>query len=130
MALTTTTGRSASRPCTIWPTRSIAFASCTEVPPNFMTIMGGGAPCGCGGWQTIFSPEIPLRLQEFGIEESGSGGSAYRIVGEHGEFPVQHIALAQAPNRGRHSRTRIHIQPRLRAVNTLQTHHRLSGPAG
>src|SRR5215831_922443 len=38
-ALTTTTGRSGRRSRTMAATRSMACASCTEVPPNFMTIM-------------------------------------------------------------------------------------------
>src|SRR6476660_2908639 len=38
MALTTTTGFCSRRPLTIAPARSIALASCTEVPPNFMTM--------------------------------------------------------------------------------------------
>src|SRR5580765_1787392 len=39
-ALTTTTGRSGRRSRTMAATRSMACASCTEVPPNFMTIIG------------------------------------------------------------------------------------------
>src|SRR5579859_5364518 len=39
-ALTTTTGRSGRRSRTMAATRSMAWASCTEVPPNFITIMG------------------------------------------------------------------------------------------
>ncbi len=42
MALTTTTGFCALRPLTIVAARSMALASCTEVPPNFMTIIGRG----------------------------------------------------------------------------------------
>ena len=41
MALTTTTGFCGRRPLTMDATRSMALASSTEVPPNFMTIMGG-----------------------------------------------------------------------------------------
>jgi hypothetical protein len=40
IALTTTTGFLAARPLTIDAVRSIALASSTEVPPNFITIMG------------------------------------------------------------------------------------------
>src|SRR5689334_2319220 len=40
IALTTTTGSSRRRPLTICAARSIAAASCTDVPPNFITIMG------------------------------------------------------------------------------------------
>jgi hypothetical protein len=40
MALTTTTGFCANRPSTMAATRSMALLSSTEVPPNFMTIMG------------------------------------------------------------------------------------------
>ncbi len=36
-ALTTTTGRWGDARCTSWHTRRMAAASCTEVPPNFMT---------------------------------------------------------------------------------------------
>src|SRR5215472_7970878 len=41
MALTTTTGCCERRPSTMEATRSMALASSTEVPPNFMTIIGG-----------------------------------------------------------------------------------------
>jgi hypothetical protein len=40
MALTTTTGRCASRPRTISPARLMAAAFSTEVPPNFITSIG------------------------------------------------------------------------------------------
>ncbi len=43
IALTTTTGFCGRRPWTIAATRSMALASSTEVPPNFMTIMGGAS---------------------------------------------------------------------------------------
>src|SRR5690349_17590122 len=39
-ALTTTTGRSGRRSRTMAATRSMLWASCTEVPPNFITIIG------------------------------------------------------------------------------------------
>jgi hypothetical protein len=38
MALTTTKGRSGKRAFTMAATRSMAAASSTDVPPNFMTI--------------------------------------------------------------------------------------------
>src|SRR5579862_5673249 len=41
IALTTTTGCWDWRPWTMEATRSMALASSTEVPPNFMTIIGG-----------------------------------------------------------------------------------------
>jgi hypothetical protein len=39
MALTTTTGFWGRRALTMAAARSIASASCTDVPPNFMTII-------------------------------------------------------------------------------------------
>src|SRR5438128_11700244 len=71
IALTTTTGFCASRPLTIAAVRSIAFASSTEVPPNFITIMEREpqATDSCGGiqprfvWECEFSSEVSLDLQ-------------------------------------------------------------------
>src|SRR6185312_13878553 len=44
MALTTTTGLLPVRPFTISAAREIAVASSTDVPPNFITIIGKGSP--------------------------------------------------------------------------------------
>src|SRR5258708_34938678 len=89
MALTTTTGPCCRRPLTMAATRSIARASSTEVPPNFMTIIGvaswreyGGAAPG------LFSPtraEGNLCFKQFRIQERGAPRAAGGVVGEHAE---------------------------------------------
>src|SRR5450759_3132967 len=186
MALTTTTGRSANRPWTMWATRSIAFASCTEVPPNFITIMGGGSPCRKqkihhGGTETrrkpppkncvrdclypmeshtvstvqpvrgqhaelprrdsaslrvsvppwwIFpSPEIPLRLEKFRIEQRSAGGAANCVVREDGELPVEDVAGTQAADRRGHACAEVNVEARLRTVRCGHIHDRLLGCA-
>ena len=48
MALTTTTGFCGTRSLTIAATRSMALASSTEVPPNFITIIGVTSRQDCG----------------------------------------------------------------------------------
>src|SRR5436190_17694560 len=58
MALTTTTGFCARRPSTMEATQSMALASSTEVPPNFMTIMGGTS---LGGWVEVLQRLEPSR---------------------------------------------------------------------
>ena len=34
--------------------------------------------------------------QEFGVDDRSAGGAANRVVGEHGKFPVERSAGAQA----------------------------------
>src|SRR5580700_10235954 len=76
MALTTTTGFSASRPFTMAAARAMALASCTEVPPNFMTIMkdtlaadqrsGTQIDSGC---RQGFSIEVAPDLQQLSVQD-------------------------------------------------------------
>src|SRR5437667_2658892 len=54
MALTTTTGFCESRPPTIAAARLMAWASCTEVPPNFMTIIGSLGRADSNGLPRMF----------------------------------------------------------------------------
>src|SRR5713101_4922973 len=134
MALTTTTGFCACRPFTIAAARSIALASSTEVPPNFITIIGDTffaadrrratqMKCHirifgrCHPQRTQRSSiEISLDLEQLGVEQDRAGRPADRVVGKHGELPVQHAAGTQAAHRGRHSVAAVGIEPRLRAV--------------
>src|SRR5712671_4837361 len=127
MALTTTTGFCDDRPLTIAATRSIARASSTDVPPNFITIMG------VASWQDYESAnprsfrvtivEIALGLEQFGIQHGRAGGAPNGVVREHGKFPIQHAARPQMPNRRCHARAHINVKARLRTVIRLQVNH-------
>src|SRR5947209_17570727 len=119
MALTTTTGFCGKRPLTMAATRSMARASSTEVPPNFITIIG--VTSFAGRWQTWMrrvrgreartgraelvekksagqaellwrcsSSQIAFGLQQFGVEHGRPGSSADSVVRQHGKFPVEH----------------------------------------
>src|SRR3984885_7685921 len=125
IALTTTTGRSASLPCTICATRSIAFASCTDVPPNFMTIIGGNAPLG----SRSVSPEISLRLEKFGVEQGRASRAANRVMGEHGELPIEHFTLPQASDRRGHAGAKVNVETRLRTIRSRHIKDGLLGCA-
>src|SRR5438270_10003590 len=103
MALTTTTGCCDWRPATIEVTRSMALASSTEVPPNFITIIGA-------------SSKVSLGLEEFGVEDGGSGRAADRIVREHGEFPVEDATGAQPSHHGSHAGSHFHVETRLGTI--------------
>src|SRR4029077_2721052 len=141
MALTTTTGFFATRPFTIVAVRSIALASSTEVPPNFITIIEGnrvpersarlppavaGASCPrqrhgvARKRDRSASPQVPLGLQQLRIQQRRPGCAADRIVRKHRELPIQHLAGAQPPYRGRHPCSAIHVKPRLRTIVSLQ----------
>src|SRR5947209_9506621 len=88
IALTTTNGRSFSRDFTMLMAREMAAASCTEVPPNFITIIG---PPARGS-----SVEIALRLQKFSVQQGRAGRAADGVVREHSELPVEDAARAKA----------------------------------
>src|SRR5271169_937048 len=110
MALTTTNGRSGKRDVTMLATRSMAVASSTEVPPNFMTITAAPHWSDVGGRG---SRQIALRLEEFGVEQRCSRCTADGVVGEHGELVVQNAAGTQASDRYRHSITAVYVKSRL-----------------
>src|SRR6266568_2845824 len=134
MALTTTTGLCSSRSRTIPTARSMALASPTEVPPNFMTM-------DISYWNPHLSqerrkmapplsrrvrarsPQISLRLQQLGVEQRGSGGTADRIVGEQGELPVKHSTRTQAADRRGHATAGINIKARLRTISRVCLQH-------
>src|SRR5271165_3870475 len=138
MALTTTNGRSEIRPFTMLATRSMAVASSTEVPPNFMTITAapgvpnerrlcarrGGAPPSknVGGRP---SRQVALRLKEFGVQEGRACRAADGVVREHGELVVQHTARTQPPHAHRHAVAAVNIEARLRAVRRTVIDDRL-----
>src|SRR5580700_1160025 len=122
MALTTTTGFCASRPLTISAARSMALASCTEVPPNFITIIGRRTsdanfpdqpppPC-----SIETSPQITPHFEQFSIQQGRSRRASDSVVGEHGELPIQNAAGPQTTDRGRHPVTRFDVEPGLRPV--------------
>src|SRR5271169_3445893 len=92
MALTTTNGRSGRRPFTMLATRSMAVASSTEVPPNFITITAAPPAQGVGDRP---SREIALRFEEFGVEQGRAGSAADGVVREHGELVVENATGAQ-----------------------------------
>src|SRR2546421_12423977 len=87
--------------------RSIAAASSTEVPPNFITIM----PALRGG----SFRQIPLRVEQLGVQQCRAGGAADHVVREHGELPIEQIAGAQASNGDGHTRAGVHVEAWLRA---------------
>ena len=115
MALTTTNGRSGSRDFTMLATRSMAVASSTEVPPNFITIMAEHrrtAPTGLDSGRQ----EQALHFQKLGIQQSRAGRAANRVVREHGELPVEHAARTQTADADGHAIAAINVKPRLRTV--------------
>src|ERR1700760_2768206 len=87
IALTTTNGRSFSRDFTMLIAREMAAASCTEVPPNFITIIGPPARAS--------SVEIALRFQELGVQQRRARCAPNRVVRQHRELPVEDAAWTQ-----------------------------------
>src|SRR5579863_2194666 len=88
IALTTTTGFCGSRSFTIAATRSMARASSTEVPPNFITIIGvSWRDCGSAVRISFHRArgEVAFGLEQFGVQHSRTRGAANRVVREHGE---------------------------------------------
>src|SRR5581483_8942716 len=150
MALTTTIGCCAWRPWTIEATRSMALASSTEVPPNFMTIMGGapGPTAGtlrvlCMGAQAaaettarylrrwaVPSSQVAFGLQQFRVQQSCAGGASDGVVGQNGKLPVQNSAGPQAAYGGGHARAHVHVESRLRAVAGFKVDNRAFRRAG
>src|SRR5208282_3959977 len=154
MALITTNGRSGRRPFTMLATRSIAVASSTEVPPNFMTITSApGAPnerrfyrghrqtthlrllgrC-CGRWsggppsQDVAgrpSRQVALHLEEFGVQQGRTRRTADRVVREHRELVIQNAARTQTSNRHRHSVAAVYVKAGLRTVGRIVIDERL-----
>src|ERR1700693_4254457 len=115
----------------------MALASCTEVPPNFITIIGINSldarerwtRKARTQWQRI-SLEISLDLQQFRIQQGRSGRAADRVVRENRELPVQNSTGAQAAHRSRHSTSAVGVEAGLRAVACGDIYHRLFGRAG
>src|ERR1022692_57890 len=129
MALTTTTGFCCRRSFTIAATRSMARASSTEVPPNFITIIG------VTSWQSYGSAgqvsiEVTLGIEQLRIQHRRAGGSADGVVRKHGELPIEHPAGPQPAHRCGHACSHVDIKPRLRAVIRFQVHHRMWRGAG
>src|SRR5713226_5701974 len=90
MALTNTAGLCSRRALTIPAERSMARASSTEVPPNFITIIGvDSSGSGERGsvwmaerrrlWSKI-SLQVTLSLQQLGVEQGRPGFHADRVV--------------------------------------------------
>src|SRR5271170_108531 len=104
MALTTTKGRSGRRDFTMLATRSMALASSTEVPPNFMTITV--APP-AEAWA---SRQQTLDFQQLGVEQRCACRSADGIVRQHGELVIEHAAGTQAADADRHAIAAVDIE--------------------
>src|SRR5271157_1850479 len=92
MALTTTNGRSDMRPFTMLATRSMAVASSTEVPPNFMTITAAPPWLDVGGRP---SRQVALCLEEFSVEQRCARRAADGVVRKYGELVIQNAAGTQ-----------------------------------
>src|SRR6185295_4632479 len=120
MALTTTTGRCGRRSLTICAARSMASASCTEVPPNFMTIMGDHPV----RWH---SPKKSLHLKQLGVQQGRPRRTADGVMGENCKLPVKHAAGTQAAHGRSHALSRINVETRLRTVRSTHVDHRLVG---
>src|SRR5690349_15944362 len=88
MAETTTTGLRAAPALTMDATRSMAAADSTEVPPNFITIIG--AP-----WRLCPLVQHSFRVHQLGVQDGGSGGSPNCVVGKRHELVVEHGTGAQ-----------------------------------
>src|ERR1700685_3060013 len=139
MALTTTTGFCGSRPLTISAARSIALASCTEVPPNFMTIIGSGTSAADERDQTSHfcrigtccsSPQVSPHFEQLRVQQSRARRASNGVVGKHGEFPVEDATWPQTADRSRHAIARVNIEPRLRPVSRNRVLHGLFRRAG
>src|SRR5258708_19785311 len=107
-ALTTTTGFTASRSRTIAAALSMACASWTEVPPNFITIIGARSPSR--------STEVSLSVEKLAVQNCSAGRAANHVVREQRKFPVKDIAGPQPSDHGSHAASAIHVKPRLRTV--------------
>src|SRR5262245_3853263 len=121
MALTTTIGLCERRSHTMAAARSMAEASSTEVPPNFITIM---AP------PDRSSSQISLNGEELSIQQRCSRSATDGVVREYSKLPVEQGARSQAPDAGGHPTATVHIQPRLRSVGSRIIKKRFLGRAG
>src|ERR1022692_1092534 len=124
MALTTTKGRSGKRVFTMAATRSMAAASSTDVPPNFMTITVSPPAKEVGA---LASRQEALRLEEFGVENGGASGATNCVVREHSELVVEHTAGTQSFHAHRHPIPAVHVEARLRPVRGGIVKYRLRG---
>src|SRR5215471_18296463 len=127
----------------------MALASCTEVPPNFMTIMGGDSERQvhhrdtesqrkpfldllCDSvtlWCSSSVSQIPFGLEQLGIQQGGAGGAPDRIVREDGELPVEHVALAESTDGGGHAGAELGVEAGLWAIVRGQINDWLRGRA-
>src|SRR6185312_7539487 len=98
-------------------TRSMACASCTEVPPNFITIMAALPP--------IASSEIALCLEQLAVEDGGPGGATDGVMRKDCKSPVKNVAGAQPPHHGGHTASAVTIEPRLGTIRCGIVVHRL-----
>ena len=67
-----------------------------------------------GGFGDRF--QLAQTSQQFGIQDGCAGCAANRVVREHSELPVEHLAGTQATHGDGHAVAAIAIQARLRAV--------------
>src|SRR5271165_3478889 len=124
IALTTTKGCSCRRALMMLATRSMALASSTEVPPNFITITAAPPSYDVG---RRGSRQVALHLQEFGVEQCRTSRAANGVVREHGELVVENAAGAQASDGDRHAMAAVHVEARLRTVGGIVVHDGLGG---
>src|SRR5262249_12811660 len=114
---------------TISAARSIAFASSSEVPPNFITSIWQKSSIAYSQCQVVQpfgelrSTEISLGFQQFGIEQRGAGSSADGIVRENSKLPIQDATGAKSSNRGRHPKTCVGIEPGLGTIQCRRINH-------
>src|SRR5438270_4670626 len=117
MALTMTTGDCGKRSRTIATARSIAAASSTEVPPNFITIIPA--------LQSGSFRQVSVRMKKLGVQQGSAGGAADHVVREHGELPIEKIARAEPPDRDRHAGAGVYVKPGLRSIGGIHVDDRL-----
>src|SRR6266508_6362633 len=138
-AETTTIGNCTFRSATM----SIAFAtrcaSPTEVPPNLTMIMTRCSllvlRCSCGvrsaqHEQRATKNEEPSqqapRLEQLRIQDRRAGRAANRVVHQRDHAQIQQRTGAQPPDRDAHPALAIAIEPRLRAIVTVDVVQRLT----
>src|SRR5258708_21282148 len=95
----------------------MALESSTEVPPNFITSTVAASRASWMVW--VPSGEIAFVLQQFGIEQCGSGRAPNRIVRQDCEFPVEQTTRTQPADDCTHALSTIDIEPRLRTTVCL-----------
>src|SRR5579862_3233168 len=103
IALTTTAGFCVRRLFTIVAARSIAIESCTEVPPNFITLIAACTSRAGRIWKTDHSLQVSPHFEQFSVEHGGPGSTADGIVREHGELPVENAARTQTSDGRSHA---------------------------